>query len=427
MRRISIVIVYILILLAVASYADAKIYFDVIPGQSYKKMTIATPPFKGQGGESQARDMAELLRKDLDFSGFFIVAPPTLIDKQLSDEGITREEIQFGNWRSIGVEFVCKAKLQMVDGGLSLEAYLYDILDGSMVLAKRYRAKPDEWRKVTHKLADDIVYAVTGEKGIMSSRVVFVSGNKTQRDVYIADMDGQNMHRVTNNRVITVSPSVSPDGRFAAFTSYREGRPNVYIMDLAKNQEVYADRNDGIKVGTSWKGRSFAYARTSGRTSEIVLVDAESKSRQTVMKQDGILASPSFSPDGSKLAFVSDRFGGPQIFVKDMSSGDTKRLTYSGNNNTAPVFSPKGNMIAFSCSTGGNFEICIMNSDGSNQRILTDGGFNDSPHFSPCGRYIIYTSRNGNRDSIKMMLLNGDNKRVLKFTESSESQPRFAP
>ena len=145
------------------------------------------------------------------------------------------------------------------------------------------------------------------------------------------------------------------------------------------------------------------------------------------MKQDGILASPSFSPDGSKLAFVSDRFGGPQIFVKDMSSGDTKRLTYSGNNNTAPVFSPKGNMIAFSCSTGGNFEICIMNSDGSNQRILTDGGFNDSPHFSPCGRYIIYTSRNGNRDSIKMMLLNGDNKRVLKFTESSESQPRFAP
>ena len=101
-----------------------------------------------------------------------------------------------------------------------------------------------------------------------------------------------------------------------------------------------------------------------------------------------------------------------------------KRLTFFGKYNTAPAYSPKGDLIAFVTKTGGAIEICMMKPDGSDARVLTEGGINDSPRFSPCGRYILYSSQQGSgKTQVYMMLRNGDNKRPLKFTGGEESQP----
>jgi TolB protein len=127
------------------------------------------------------------------------------------------------------------------------------------------------------------------------------------------------------------------------------------------------------------------------------------------------------------MVFVSDMYGTPQIFIRDLVSGDTKRLTYSGSYNSSPNYSPKGDLIVFVAKFEGSFEICTMNPDGSNQRVLTSGGINDSPHLSPCGRYIIYSSNKGGKSTINVMLFNGENKRVLRFTDGDEVQPRFVP
>lgn len=143
------------------------------------------------------------------------------------------------------------------------------------------------------------------------------------------------------------------------------------------------------------------------------------------MRQEGILASPAFSTDGKKMVFVSDMYGTPQVFIRDLSSGETKRLTYAGNYNTTPVLSPKGDLIAYGCKTDGALEICVMKADGSEPRILTDGGVNDSPQFSQCGRYILYSSSNGKKAGIYFMLHNGDNRRPLTFTAGEDTQPKF--
>jgi TolB protein len=114
------------------------------------------------------------------------------------------------------------------------------------------------------------------------------------------------------------------------------------------------------------------------------------------------------------MVFVSDMYGTPQIFIRDLSAGETKRLTYAGTYNTTPALSPKGDLIAYGCKT-----------DGSEPRILTDGGINDSPHFSQCGRYILYSSSNGKKAGIYFMLQNGDNRRALSFTPGEDTQPKF--
>jgi TolB protein len=417
----------IVVLVLIAGRGEAKVYLDVY-GKTYKKITIGVPPLKNEKPGALSADMTEVLNKDLDLSGFFIVAPPTLIDRELSDEGVEKQEVRFGNWRSIGIELLCKGKLQDRDGELILEAYLYDTVDGTLMLGKRYRAPTGDWRRVAHRFADDVILAVTGEKGIMSSKVVFAGGTRNSKDIYVADLDGYNLKKLTGFRSITLLPSVSPNGKYLAYTSYREGRSNLYVFDLEKNREIYVDREDGMKIGTSWTGKStLIYSLTAGRHSTIYTIDVESKAKKVILKGEGIYTSPSFSPEGTKMVFVSDMYGNPQVFVKDLSSGETKRLTYYGNYNTSPTFSPKGDLIAFVSKFEGSFEICVMNYDGSQQRVLTNGGINDSPQFSPDGRYILYSSKKGPRYSINLMLYNGENRRTLKFLDGDEEQPRFMP
>lgn len=406
---------------------EAKVYLDVY-GKTFKKITIGIPYFKSEKPDRLRMDMSELLEKDLDMSGFFTVASPSLIDRELADEGIERQDIKFQNWRSIGVEVVCKGRFQQMDGEVILEAFLYDVLDASLVLAKRYRTKTDEWRKIVHRLADDIMLVTTGEKGIMSSRIVFVSGSKRNKDIYTAGIDGFDVKRLTNYRAITILPSISPNGRYLAYTSYKEGKPNLFVMDLATSREIHAEKDDGMKIGSTWTGRStLGYSHTAGVYSTIYALDVEKKEKKVILRKDGIYMSPSFSPDGTKMLFVSDMYGSPQIFVKDLLSGDIKRLTYFGNYNTSPAFSPKGDLIAFVTRAEGSFEVCTMNADGSNPKVLTNGGINDSPQFSPCGRYIIYSSKKGDHFNIYLMLYNGEGRRLLRFTDGDEEQPKFMP
>ncbi|MGD0232010.1 MAG: hypothetical protein ABSC19_16920, partial [Syntrophorhabdales bacterium] len=385
--------VVLIAVILTASAAEAKVYLDVY-GQSYKKITIAVPPFAS--AERPRPEISDLLGHDLDMSGFFIVAPRSLMDNGLVAEGVDKKGIRFDQWQSLGVELLCKALVDEKGNEFSLEAYLYDASDGTLVFAKKYRGASSEWRRIVHRLADEIILAVTGEKGIMSSRVLFVSGDKRRKDVYVSDLDGQGARRLTDQRHIVVSPSVSPDGKYLAFTSYKEGPPNLYVIDIATGREVYVDRQAGMRIGSSWMDRkTFVYAHIFGKFSTIYAVNVETKVRTPLLKREGILSSPTFSPDGGKMAFVSDMHGGPNIFVKDMATGSITRLSHFGNYNTSPVFSPKGDLIAFVAKTEGALEICTMRPDGSNARVLSDGGVNDSPHFSPDGRYILYSSQRG--------------------------------
>jgi TolB protein len=428
MKKLSIIVLIVVSLVLISIQAEARIYLDVY-GKTYKKATIAVPPFTGEGGTGTSKEMVDLLQNDLTLSGFFIVAPSSLIDKELAAEGISRDQIRFASWRSIGVELICKGAVQVAsDGGITLETYLYDSFEGATMLAKRYRGKGEDWRRMVHRLADDIIQAVTGEKGIMGMKVLFAAGSRNQREVYVADIDGHNLRKLTNQRNIVVSPSLSPDGKYLAYTSYKDGRPNLYVVEVDSGKEIFVDKEEGMKLGTGWISAStFGYAHTVGRFSTINTFNVGTRKKDVVMREQGILASPSFSSDGRKMVFVSDMYGNPQIFLRDLASGETKRLTYSGTYNTSPNFSPKGDLIAFVCRVEGSFEICVMNADGSDQRILTSGGLNDSPHFSPCGRYIIYSSNQGNRDQIYLMLYNGDNKKLLKYTDYNETQPRLTP
>ena len=98
-----------------------------------------------------------------------------------------------------------------------------------------------------------------------------------------------------------------------------------------------------------------------------------------------IETEPALSPDGEKLAYISDRTGTPQIYLLNLSTKKTTRLTKKGNYNSSPSWSPDGRHLVFSLTRGGSSQIYMVNSDGTGTlEQLTKGGIHySSPSWSP--------------------------------------------
>jgi Tol biopolymer transport system component len=136
--------------------------------------------------------------------------------------------------------------------------------------------------------------------------------------------------------------------------------------------------------------------------------------------------SPTWSPDGTRIAFVSFRKGDGEIYVMNGDGSGVKELTFSLATDDDPAWAPDGGRIAFESYRTGDAEIWIMRSDGGSQRQLTSSrGFDGDPAFSPDGSQIAFTSmRDGNRE-IYVMDADGSGQRRLTFTGGIVNAPEF--
>jgi TolB protein len=170
-----------------------------------------------------------------------------------------------------------------------------------------------------------------------------------------------------------------------------------------------------------------ALTLSEGDNQDICTIDLNGKVINRVTSHSGINVSPAFSPDGSKIAFVSNRSGSPQIYVRDPSQGTDERISFNGNYNTSPSWS-RLNRIAFCGMYEGNFEIFTIDPDGRNLRRLTENqGNNEDPCWSPDGRYIVFSSSREGGFHLYLMNANGQNQRRVTFLKGQETSPSWSP
>ena len=333
-------------------------------------------------------------RSNLKRCGLFApIDPAAYIEKIVNVDAVPR----FPDWRTINAQALVTGRVtRQNDGRLKAEFRLWDVFAGQQLAGQQYFTTPDNWRRIAHIISDAIYERLTGEKGYFDSRVVFVdeTGPRERRikRLAIMDQDGANVRYLTRGDDLVLTPRFSPSTQEITYMAYGQGDPRVYLLNIDTDQ------------------------------------------REIVGNFPGMSFSPRFSPDGQRVIMSLQQGSNSNLFVMDLRSKATTRLTDTPAIDTVAVLlagrladllrvrsrRPSADLHhARSRRRGaahqlrrrqlfdagvvaarrlhrlhrqaqGKFAIGVMKPDGSGERILTEGFHNEGPTFAPNGRVIMF-------------------------------------
>lgn len=414
---------FCLLLLAWSPPAQARVYLD-ITSPDFRKIKMAVPHFRNTARPDSpadtGRQMADLLSRALTFHGFVAIIDPASYSGK-----------QNANWQDLGAEFTVLGQYEVSGSSVTLEIRLNDIQTGRMILGRRYQGLLSNHQEMLKKFCDEVVLQLTGESGVSLSRIAFVSNGTGHKEIYLADVLGDEIRQVTHHEYLALSPRFSPDGRWLAYTSYHGGNPNLYLTELATLQKTRAiSRRPGLNMAPSWEpeSRNMVVTLSKDNNPDLYLIDNTGKELRRLTHGEGVNISPSLAPDGKRLAFVSDRTGRPQVYVMDTKTSAASRITFLGTENTTPSWSPKGDWIAYTGLVGGSRHILLIRPEGGTPIQLTQGaGDHESPSWSPDGRQLVFSRKQGNKQELYAIFRNGTGLRPLFKVKGAISSPQWSP
>ncbi len=171
-----------------------------------------------------------------------------------------------------------------------------------------------------------------------------------------------------------------------------------------------------------------AYVNRQGRYNRLVIADSDGFGEQTLLAQNQPIMSPSWSPDGSALAYVSFERGRAMVFMQPLATGKPVLLASYPGSNSAPAWSPDGQQLAIVLTHDGSSQIYLMRKDGSDLRRITfSEAIDTEPTFSPDGRFLLFTSDRGGSAQIYRMPVSGGTAERLTFEGSNNFSPHYSP
>jgi TolB protein len=329
-----------------------------------------------------------------------------------------------------GQGFLVLQGLYEDDGSdLSVKCYVFETQTRQNYLSKSYRAGGPEARRLAHKVADEIIEAVTGKKGICSGRLLVVGNRTKNKEVYLCDPDGQNVVQLTRDGKISLAPKWGPDGNTIVYTSYLKGYPDVYSIDVASGSRKKLAGYPGLNTGAdiSPNGREVALILSKDGNPELYVKNLRSgELTRLTSSPRAAEASPSWSPDGNQIVYVSDQSGTPQLYILSRDGGRPARMTSRGSENVAPDWGANG-WIAYTTRVGGRYQVCVMdpNSGVSKQITSEDADFED-PCWSPDGRHLACGRSRQYHSAIYLLDTLGDPPIALLDTQGDWFSPAWS-
>ena len=226
----------------------------------------------------------------------------------------------------------------------------------------------------------------------------------------------------------TTAPPALSSGDVIAFTSDRDdGEGDIYVMDAGGSDPRRLTDDPAYDAWPTWSpdGSQIAFASTRSGNPDIYLIDADGSNLRQLTHDPAADIWPEWSPDGTRIAFPSRRDGNLEIYVIDIDGTNLQRLTHTAAVEDFPAWSPDGKQIVFSRTEGeeGTF---IMNADGSGERkLLAFRVF--EPAWSPDGRRIAFGSDHEGFRGIYVVDVDGGNLQKLSDTRLGENCPSWSP
>ena len=181
------------------------------------------------------------------------------------------------------------------------------------------------------------------------------------------------------------SPAISPDGRKVAFSLATEGNVDIYVMNLDGSDMLRLTRHPHVDTNPSWSPGGNALLFTSGRTGspQIYQMDADGLNQRRITLENPYNDSAVWNPVHDYIAYVSRFENNFDIFIMNLKDGKNYRVTKDQGSNEEPTWSPDGNQIAFASNRNGSWQIYVVNINGLNLRQVTRTGSNRTPVWVP--------------------------------------------
>ena len=353
--------------------------------------------------DSEARgigsDSAEVVGNDLVNSGLFELIPEgSFIQKE---ESVAKEGPRFADWRLLGSRFLLTGKIKSEWGAkISIEFLLYDVIAGQKLIALSLSSDKIKWRKIAHMIADAVYSRVTNETGYFNTHVVYAEtvskGKNSRKRIMRMDQDGENLEALTDSSRLVLTPRYSPDGKKIAYLSFVNNSAHVYLLDLqTKKRETLGNLGEmNFAPRFSPDSKTVVMSIVKKGKSAIYKFDLETKKLTQLTEHRSIDTSPCFSPDGQYIVFTSDRDreGGEQLYIMDTNGGSVRRISFDKGKYSQPVWSPRGDLIAFTKQlVGQGFYIGVISPQGTSERLIAEGYLVEGADWAPNGRYLIYS------------------------------------
>jgi TolB protein len=411
-------------LIGLSAPASAQMNIE-ITGVGQSLYPIAVMRFKDES--KLPTSITDIIRQDLARSGYFKNTENGNASE--SDEGTPN----YKSWAARGADaLVVGSVVQTGPTQFEILYKLFDVRKSLSLGGLNLNSSSDNLRAVGHKIADDIIFKLLGERGIFSTRLSYVIKEGKRYRLVISDADGQNIRNALNSGEPIISPSWSPDGKKVAYVSFEDRKPVIYVHELATGRRISLSNQKGNNSAPAWSadGKKLAISLSKDGNTQIYSINADGSGLQRLTQGRTIDTEPQYSADGRHIYFTSDRGGNPQIYRMNAEGEQVegaKRVTFKQGFVTSPRISPDGKYLVYIANIGGTFRLHILNLATGDSQALTDGSSDESPSFAANGRYVLYSTKVGGKRVLAAVSVDGNSKQVLSIPGSDVRQPSWGP
>ncbi len=393
-----------------------------VSGVGVTQLPIAVAPFRGE--EQSPQKISNIVKADLERSGQFrsIDASGGMLDEN------SRPDV--GLFRQRGADSLALGSVtRLADGRYDVRFRLWDVVGAKDLGAQSYQIVANDLRLVSHKIADFIYEKLTGDKGVFSTRIAYVTKAGARYNLWVADADGENAQSALTSSEPIISPSWSPSGGQLAYVSFESRKPVVYVHEVASGKRRLIANFRGSNSAPAWSpdGRTLAVTLSRDGGSQLYTIDSNGGEAKRLTQSAGIDTEPVYSPDGTSIYFVSDRGGAPQIYRMSSSGAGAQRVTFNGTYNISPAISPDGRYLAYISRIGGAFKLQVMELASGTVTSITDTSADESPSFAPNGRLLVYSTRQSGGEALMTTTLDGKIKARLAGQGGDIREPDWGP
>lgn len=380
--------------------------------------------------QAYLQQLDQILRFDLQHNGWTFIAKRNSQADEKIYSGSFEELGGAAFWQKEGMSYIIKPRVKE----RTLGAMVFNVRDLSL---KKIDSIPltgdfNQDRRSVHQLSDSITRSLFGQDGIASTKILFTLKAKPEEvkwvsEIWESDYDGGNPRQITKMDSYCVTPVYIPPKLGSTsgnilYTSYQIGQPKIYLASLKDGK--------GKRL-TTLKGNQLMPAISRQRDKVLFICDitgnpdlflqpfspetgAVGKPQQIFSAKQATQGSPTLSPDGKRVAFVSDKDGSARIYMMDIPKPGTplqdikaQLISKRNRDNSAPSWSPDGKKLAYCSNSNGHRQIWIYDFATREEKVLTQGsGHKENPSWAPDSLHLAYNTADANRSELFIISLN---------------------